>query len=54
MTPQDHANHLLAVWQQRRVQGVKPELRLEQDNRSEQEWEDELRLIDWQVSQAAE
>lgn len=50
MTAQDAA--LLSLWQSRCDQGVPPHLRLvEQDNKSEQEWLDELRLIDFHLSQ---
>lgn len=49
MTAQDQA--IYDLWKEREKQGVPPHLRLEQDNESEQEWLDEINLIDWHMSQ---
>lgn len=45
MTPQDHANHLLRVWQQRRALGFKPNERLPQDNKSAADLDADLCVI---------
>lgn len=45
MTPQQHGDHLLRVWQQRRALGFKPNERLPQDNKSEAEFEADLEPI---------
>lgn len=50
MTTQQAANELLAQWQREAAQGIKPEDRLRQDNRSEKEFFEELFLIDYHMS----
>lgn len=45
MSPQDHANHLLRIYQQRRALGFAPHERLPQDNKSEAELDADLAVI---------
>ena len=51
MNTQQQADQMLAQWQFERAKGIKSEDRLRQDNMSEREWEEEVWLIDYHVSQ---
>lgn len=44
-SPQDHANHLLRIYQQRRALGFAPHEWLPQDNKSEAEFERDLEPV---------
>lgn len=45
MTPQQHGDHLLRIYQQRRALGFKPHEWLPQDNKSEAELEADINVI---------